>query len=159
MTTPCCPCGSQHPYTDCCEPRHLGTGPAETAEQLMRSRFSAFSLGKIDYLIDTLHPSKRGLDLRQTLIGRTSNTKWTHLAILDAERGLEDDENGEVEFVASYREDGAAKRLHERSQFVREGGRWFYVSGEYENLRPLPKPGRNEPCWCGSGKKFKKCHG
>jgi SEC-C motif-containing protein len=117
----------------------------------------------------SLHPQSPGidstsrrstrLDLREKLVRTVSDTEWTRLTILDTEGGLEDDEHGEVEFVAGYRESGVAKQLHERSTFVREGGRWFYVSGKYENLRPLPKPGRNEPCWCGSGKKFKKCHG
>lgn len=132
----------------------------------MRSRYSAFHEGKIDYLIATLHPSKRQATDRESLARTVSTTTWTGLRILAVESGTEGEATGQVEFVAFYREGGAAgphggatKQLHERSRFVKEHGRWFYLSGAHENLLPIPKPGRNDPCWCGSGKKLKKCHG
>ncbi len=132
----------------------------------MRSRYSAFHEGKIDYLIATLHPSKRQATDRESLARTVSTTTWTGLRILAVEGGTEDENTGQVEFVTCYREgraakhqDGATKQLHERSRFVKEDGRWFYLSGSYENLLHVPKPGRNAPCWCGSGKKHKKCHG
>jgi SEC-C motif-containing protein len=125
----------------------------------MRSRYSAFCLGEVDYLIATRHPSGRRLDDRRQLLATLAKTEWVNLRVLATELGTAEDETGEVEFVATYKEDGILRQLHERSHFVREGDRWFYASGEHENLRALPKPGRNEPCWCGSGKKYKKCHG
>lgn len=152
-----CPCGGGKSYGSCCEPLHLN-GAATTAEHLMRSRYSAFCLGKIDYLLATLHPSQRQPNDRANLTHTLSRTNWVRLQILATKRGTADDDSGQVEFVATYHEDGIAKRLHERSDFVKENDRWFYHSGEYENLLPPPKPGRNEPCWCGSGKKHKRCH-
>ncbi len=152
-----CPCDGGEPYGRCCEPLHL-SGAATTAERLMRSRYSAFCLGKIEYLLATRHASRRQPNDRANLIQTLSRTNWVRLQVLATDRGAADDDSGHVEFVASYHEDGTAGQLHERSFFVKEDDRWFYHSGEYENLAPLPKPGRNEPCWCGSGKKYKKCH-
>ncbi len=160
-----CPCASGQLYDSCCEPFHLDLGSAPTAERLMRSRYSAFHEGKIDYLIATLHASKRQLTDRDDLARVVSTTTWTGLRVLAVDGGTEGDETGHVEFVAYYCESGAAKhqagttkQLHERSRFVKEDGRWFYLSGDHESLRPIPKLGRNDPCWCGSGKKYKKCH-
>ncbi len=152
-----CPCDSGEPYGSCCEPLHLSSA-ATTAEHLMRSRYSAFCLGKIEYLLATLHPSQRQPNDRANLIQTLSRTHWVRLQILATNRGAADDDSGQVEFVATYHEDGTARQLHERSCFVKENGRWFYSSGEYENLVPPPKPGRNDRCWCGTGKKYKKCH-
>ncbi len=133
----------------------------------MRSRYSAFHEGEIDYLIATLHPSKRQATDRESLARTVSTTTWTGLRILAVEGGTEGEDTGQVEFVAYHSEAGGAakhpdrvtKELHERSRFVKEDGRWLYLSGIHENLLPVPKPGRNDPCWCGSGKKYKKCHG
>ncbi len=152
-----CPCGGGKPYGSCCEPLHLG-GAAATAENLMRSRYSAFCLGQIEYLLATRHPDQRQPNDRADLMRTLSRTKWVRLQILATRRGTTEDDSGQVEFVATYEEGGAAGQLHERSDFVKENGRWFYHSGQTEKLPPPPKPGRNEACWCGSGKKYKKCH-
>lgn len=156
-TTPC-PCGSADTYARCCQPCHLGT-PAMTAEALMRSRYSAFHRGDTDYLVKTLHPSKRRPTDASKLRATVDGTEWLSLRVLDTRAGGAADTDGEVEFVAAFRESGVVQRLHERSTFVREGGRWFYVDGIHRGLKTPPDPGRNEPCWCGGGKKFKKCHG
>lgn len=124
----------------------------------MRSRYSAFCLGRIDYLLDTLHPSQKKPSDRSTLAQTIDRTEWVRLDILAIRAGGAADLEGKVEFVATFREAGEAGQLHERSTFLKVEGRWLYHSGEYESLTPLPRPGRNEPCWCGSGKKFKKCH-
>ena len=124
----------------------------------MRSRYSAFCLGEIEYLLATRHPSQRQPNDRADLLQTLSRTQWVRLQVLTTSRGAATDDAGQVEFVATYHEDGVIGQLHERSHFVKENDRWFYHSGEYENLAPPPKPGRNEPCWCGSGKKYKKCH-
>jgi SEC-C motif-containing protein len=150
-----CPCGSTRAYGDCCEPYLAGTAIAPTAEALMRSRYTAFCQGRVDYLIATHHPTQRTPDERLSLSQTVQSTTWLGLTVLHTEAGQPEDDTGVVEFVAIYR-DGAVGQLHERSRFRKQKGRWFYLEGD-----PLPPltPKRHEPCWCGSGKKFKQCHG
>lgn len=163
-----CPCRSGAEFSQCCQPFIKGETPAPTAEALMRSRYSAFSEGAADYLVETQHKSTRsGRDLADVL-KTIRETEWVHLTILETERGQKNDTEGVVEFVAAFKGKpqslsllGAPAameigQMHERSTFVREGERWFYVDGE---ALPAHEPKRNEPCWCGSGKKFKQCHG
>ena len=150
-----CPCGSQSAFANCCEPYLLGTAIAPTAEALMRSRYTAYCRGQVDYLIATHHPSKRRPSDRANLSKSMQNTTWLGLTVLNTERGQPEDDTGIVEFVALYRT-GEVGQLHERSRFQKQKGRWFYVDGDH--LSPL-EPKRNAPCWCGSGKKFKLCHG
>ncbi len=120
----------------------------------MRSRYAAFCKRDIDYLIDTRHPSTRKTD-RAVLAHTIDSRQWLGLRILDKRRGERTDDVGYVEFVA-YFSGSAPGQMHERSKFIKEEGRWFYVDGE--QMEPV-KTGRNEPCWCGSGKKYKRCHG
>lgn len=156
MTLQPCPCGSQRTYEDCCGPCHRGEVPAATAEALMRSRYSAFVKHLADYLIQTHHPSQRCPDDAMTLTKSFDDTSWLGLAILAITAGSEQDTQGTVTFAARYRTNGKDGTLHERSHFVKQDGCWFYLNGD---ILPLPHPGRNDPCWCGSGRKFKKCHG
>lgn len=127
----------------------------------MRSRYSAFVTGNINYLIDTLHPNKRQPQDAELLTQALAQTRWLGLQVRHCEKGLEQDEHGTVEFVATWSEAGQSGFLHECSRFVKQEGRWYYVDGNlYDHTgKTIAKPGRNEPCWCGSGKKFKKCHG
>lgn len=118
----------------------------------MRSRYSAFCLGLVDYLIETTHPSKRQPDEREALNRTIAETQWLGLKIL-AHKQTKD--LAEVEFVAFYQDDKIGQ-LHERSRFSREAGRWYYHDGLF--LPPI-KLGRNDTCFCGSGKKIKHCHG
>jgi len=146
MTHPC-PCGSGYLLSDCCGVYIHQHQHAATAEQLMRSRYTAFVLGESAYLLQTWHASTRpaslgGLDLR-----------WFHLAIVATEQGKSDDEQGIVSFIASYGQAPTGKRLHERSRFVREDGCWYYVDGDCH----VTSIGRNDACPCGSGDKFKRC--
>lgn len=122
----------------------------------MRSRYTAYCQGDIDYLVATHHPLKRGVRDRATLSKSVKNTTWLGLTILHTALGTANDSEGVVEFVALYREGSVAKQLHERSRFKQHRGRWFYLDGDH--LPPL-HPKRSDPCWCGSGKKFKQCHG
>ena len=123
----------------------------------MRSRYAAFADGKVDYLIKTLHPSKRRPGDHAGLLATIERTKWTGLRVLEAERGGEQDDRGVVEFVAFFEQKGDRGELHERSSFVRQGGLWFYVDGE---SKPRHKrPGRRDRCWCGGGRLYRKCHG
>ena len=121
-----CPCGSGSHYSGCCEPLHLGAAAADTAEALMRSRFSAFALGLDGYLLSSWHPSTRPATL-QLDDGRV----WRRLQIVDTVAGGLDDETGVVEFRASYRDpDGAASVVQERSRFARVDNRWTYLDGD-----------------------------
>jgi len=122
----------------------------------MRSRYTAFYQGNIDYLVATHHPTRRSLDSRRTLRNTANYVTWLGLTVIETRQGQPEDKTGMVEFVALYREGGDTAQIHERSQFLQQRGRWFYVEGE---MLPLYLPKRNQPCWCGSGKKFKQCHG
>ncbi|MDQ2077790.1 YchJ family protein [Marinimicrobium sp. ABcell2] len=143
-----CPCGSQKTYERCCGRYHAGE-PAPTPEALMRSRFSAFVQNRADYLTATWHSSTRpkALDL-------TDSPDWVGLSIL-ASDAIGD--QGHVHFRAYYRAGNQWRFLEERSTFVRESERWFYVSGETQD--ESIKPARNDSCLCGSGRKFKRCCG
>ncbi len=147
-----CPCGSGDSYRNCCG-RYIGTGtPAPTAERLMRSRYTAYVLGDAGYLSTTWHRHTRPPDL--TLDGRV---EWLRLEVRGHTGGRPGDSEGEVEFVAHYRAGGKMGRMHELSRFLFEDGRWFYFDGTTGKVPP--KIGRNEPCPCGSGRKYKKCCG
>ncbi|MEM8675502.1 MAG: YchJ family protein [Cyanobacteria bacterium P01_G01_bin.67] len=150
-----CPCGSKKQYQYCCCMYLSGKKQPETAAKLMRSRYTAFTQGNIDYLVNTLHPEKRNSDERTTLTRSVKNTKWLGLTIIDTQKGKKKDLTGIVEFEAIYQIEEPGQ-LHERSRFIKADKQWFYVDGD---LLPgtIPKP--KAPCWCNSGKKYKQCHG
>ena len=116
-----CPCRSGNAYAQCCRPFHRGDAEAPTAEALMRSRYTAFVTGDVDYLLRTWHPETRPASLELD-----SALEWTGLQILRTVRGGETDRAGTVEFRASYREGGQDRAQQEKSTFVREDGRWVY---------------------------------
>ena len=119
-----CPCGSTHPYPECCGLYHAGA-PAPDAQSLMRSRYCAYVLCNEPYLLATWHPSTR-----PDSIPLDPAQKWLGLTVLDAKATGE--LSAEVEFIARSRvSNAAALRLHERSRFVREDGRWLYVDGDF----------------------------
>ncbi len=153
-----CLCNSGKLFAECCEPLHVGTKDAGTAEALMRSRYSAYVEGKVDYLLKTWHPSSRPAQIAAATI-----PQWCGLHIVDTQEGGESDKQGIVEFKATFLSQGKAQVLHEISRFVKEEGLWFYLDGEIQAdsfpAAVSKKAGRNEPCPCGSGRKFKKCCG
>ncbi len=171
MDKPCL-CGSKKLFSACCQPYVSGRANAPTAEALMRSRYSAFCQGNIDYLLDT-HRARKPDD-RASLRQSVNSTEWVNLLVVSTKKGKPNDKTGVVEFVAAYRPKrlsimqslpnigSSDKRaddltqLHEKSRFVKEGERWFYTDGD---ILPPYQPKRTQPCWCGSGKKFKQCHG
>jgi len=159
--TDTCPCGSQKPYEECCSPLHQHSSLAKTAEQLMRSRYTAFAKANHEYLEQTNHPSS--IHKYDTPDNRTiaSNLEWIGLEILATENGQETDEQGIVDFIARYSVHGNIHSIRERSTFIKEDGRWWYLDGKSLQLpkKNTDKPGRNDPCPCGSGKKYKKCCG
>ena len=155
-----CPCGSGRTYGDCCEPYIKGKKPAPTAEALMRSRYTAYVEHAIDYIIETCsQDEKEKIDFKQTK-DWSENSKWLGLKILSAEKGGAKDTEGIVEFEASYEMDGLKEVHREKASFIKSNDRWLYTKGEVKPdtvVRVGPKVGRNDPCPCGSGKKYKHC--
>ena len=117
--------GSNKKYADCCGPYLDGGEAAPTAEALMRSRYTAYTLGREDYLLATWHRSTRPTSLE---LKSEPRRKWLGLKVRRHEQ-LEPD-HAVVEFVARYKVEGRAHRLHEISRFVRKAGQWFYVDGD-----------------------------
>lgn len=148
-----CPCGSGNAFEACCGPVLAGA-PSPTAEVLMRSRYTAFVRGDIAHIRATYAPEHRagvGNDLPPV--------QWVGLTVHGTTRGGPDDDTGTVDFAARFMRDGTARVHREVSNFRREEGRWVYVDGEVAPDLPVGKTGRNDPCPCGSGRKFKKCCG
>jgi len=155
-----CHCGSEILFEECCQPYLKGRRP-DTAEKLMRSRFSAYVLTDIDYLQKTHDRSTMG---NFDFIGTkewAEQTRWSHLEILGTEKGLDEDDTGVVEFKAHFKTKDGEDFHHEVSQFTKKNGTWYFSKGKSPNIKQIrheAKPiGRNDPCSCGSGKKFKKC--
>ena len=156
-----CPCGATQDYETCCEAIIKGQKPAETAEQLMRSRYSAYVMKEIDYLRTSLHPDQRADFNEKTTRAWAEGAEWHGLEIIGSTGGGPDESEGRVEFSVSYTEKGVKKDYRERATFSKNDGTWYLVSGEplpaKQIVREAPKTGRNDPCPCGSGKKYKKC--
>ncbi|HEU0030695.1 MAG TPA: YchJ family metal-binding protein [Kofleriaceae bacterium] len=124
-----CPCGSGLARDACCQ-RYLDGVPAPTALALMRSRYTAYVVGAIDYLIDTQDESTRDTVDRAAITKWSKQTLWLGLEIVDTVDGSERDRQGVVEFVARGVTRGAPFAQRERSRFRRTGGRWYYVDGK-----------------------------
>ena len=159
-----CPCGSRHEFDACCGPYIAGEAFPPTAEALMRSRYSAHCNGMFDYLHSSTHPKARNEVDWDELKKWSESVTWEGLEIVDTDQGGEGDQQGVVTFAASFSCEGTSQEHREHSFFQRdENGHWLYVDGEMEKPEPVrresPKIGRNEPCPCGSGKKYKKCCG
>jgi SEC-C motif-containing protein len=157
-----CPCGSGRAYENCCKTYISGAAKAPNPETLMRARYSAYALGAIDFIVETcLRDDKHDIDIDATRKW-SEKSKWIGLKILRTEKGGPSDQEGKVEFVATYVQDGLREEHHEISNFVRKDGEWLFEEGEIVPttvVREGPKVGRNDPCPCGSGKKYKKCCG
>ena len=155
-----CPCGSDLPYSGCCERYICGGAKAPTAEALMRSRYSAYAEHEIDYIIKTCeHRGKEDIDFNSTREW-SEQSVWLGLNIIACEKGGVGDTEGTVEFEATYERDGLKDIHHESAKFKKDSGVWLYSEGHVTPrtvVRSSPKVGRNEPCPCGSGKKYKHC--
>lgn len=163
-----CPCGSGREFTACCDPVLNDAASAGTAEALMRARYTAYTLGDIDFVMNTTHPSTRDQSDREAMEAWAKSAQWSGLEILGTRKGTAQDNEGTVEFQALFTLNGVAQKHHELSTFQKENGQWFFFNGEERYSGPAEKPkpvvrdiklGRNDPCHCGSGKKFKKCCG
>lgn len=127
----------------------------------MRSRYSAFTVADIDYIEKTTDPSMRSTFDREGTLEWAKNSEWLGLEIVSTKDGTETDNSGIVEFVAKFKYEGVARDHHERSDFRKRDGQWFFVDGKIVQapVRVENRIGRNDPCTCGSGKKYKKCCG
>lgn len=149
-----CYCGKDSPFDACCGRIHANIGLADTAESLMRARFSAYRIDNLDFIRQSWHSSTCPSDVEANEEG----FQWLGLDIINTTGGADDNE-AEVEFIASYSLNGQDGKLHELSQFARENKQWRYLDGKLEKGAPISvqKIGRNDPCPCGSGKKYKRC--
>lgn len=152
-----CFCCSDKDYQYCCQPFIDGMTLPETPEQLMRSRYSAFAQKNIDYIFTTMTSLALDNADKKSTTQWLENCTWKKLEVLSAT--MSKDNKGEVQFIAHFEENGESKTIHEHSFFEVINDRWFYVGATHSNHPPITvtKVGRNEPCPCGSGKKFKKC--
>ncbi len=158
-----CPCGSDLDLEDCCSPYIDKGAVAPTVEKLMRARYTAYTQKNIDYIMNTQEvPPEEWDETYQATSGWAKKAQWLGLEILKVREGGEEDSKGTVEFKARYMMERERHLLHELSHFEKRDGHWILtegrqISGTYR--RGEPKVNRNDPCPCGSGKKYKKCCG
>jgi SEC-C motif-containing protein len=122
-----CPCGSQKPLENCCQPFIQGTANPATAEQLMRSRYTAHLLLAIDYLWATWSPEQRLRSSQADIRAWAESCDWLGLQVIATRQGGASDDKGTVEFIALFRQRGQVHQHHEVSQFKKVMGKWFYV--------------------------------
>ncbi len=126
-----CPCGSGNGYEGCCGAYHHGKVLPETAEQLMRSRYSAYARHLVDYLVETTHPDRRNPRLAEEIAAWAGQVEFTRLEIRRCQQGGPRHKLGKVEFTAHYRQGGEARQLRELSRFKRYRKRWMYLDGSF----------------------------
>ncbi|MEP4889605.1 MAG: YchJ family protein [Aliiglaciecola sp.] len=146
-----CPCCSNKSFADCCGPFIFRTNSPVSAEQLMRSRFSAYAKKNYQYILDTYATSSRQNLSANELQQGDNGTQWLSLEIVDCPNV------NTVEFKAYSCVDNCFYLLHEVSNFRLEDEQWVYVDGSIIKDTGPFTPNRNEQCPCGSGKKYKKC--
>lgn len=147
-----CPCGSGADYQDCCAPLHRQKAAAQTAEQLMRSRYAAYVAHEIDYLVATTVPAQQALLDREGMAQWSWQAEWLGLDVLRHTDNLKPN-HAQVAFVAHFAEQGQERRHEELSAFVRVDDRWYFIDPT------VPLPPMKQPCICGLGRKFKACCG
>ncbi len=156
-----CPCNSGLEFEVCCEPFLTEHALPKTAEALMRSRYTAYALGAIEYLYATSGPKVRKEFDAESSRQWAESAEWQGIEIVKIVDGGESDDSGTVEFIARYSVNDTPYHHHESAEFTRKDGRWLFLDGKIFGPEPVrrehPKVGRNDPCPCGSGKKHKKC--
>lgn len=156
-----CPCGSTNNLIDCCLPIIQGKKNATTAEELLRARYTAFTRGEIDFILSSHHTRTRTEVTRDEIEDWSKNSEWLGLNVVQIEAGKNTDQQGIIVFSAKYKADGKEHEHWERSLFEKEDGKWKFLDAQRIQNGPFrrenPKVGRNDPCPCGSGKKYKKC--
>ncbi|OOS55943.1 SEC-C motif-containing protein [Acinetobacter baumannii] len=145
-----CPCG-QGQYAACCQPLHLKQQVAQTAEQLMRSRYSAFALQQIDYILQTTALGQQSALDRAAIADWSQSNQWLKLEVVQHQPKL-DKTHALVEFKAHYHDGTQAHIYHEISHFVLHQQQWYFLDPTLDMQITM-----KQPCICGSGKKFKQC--
>lgn len=154
LTTSPCFCGSQQNYADCCEPLHLASKIAETPEQLMRARYSAYVLKNATYVYQTYASEKQAENPVKEIKDFADSCRFIKLTVIDTEH---DASEGFVTFKVNYFYQNLYCELHEKSLFIKQDGQWRYLDGTLFPVADI-KISRNDYCPCQSGKKYKKCH-
>lgn len=151
MSVSVCPCGSGNLLDTCCGHYHAGH-PAPDAQTLMRSRYSAYVLGLVDYLVSTtLAVQQAGLD-RAAIAAWSAQSTWLGLEVESADVFGGQPDHAFVTFTARWHDNEGEHCHRERSAFVHHDGRWYFIDPTVGL-----KAGRNDACPCASGQKFKKC--
>lgn len=156
-----CPCGTDKSYEECCGPFIKGTHIPKTPETLMRSRYTAFSQGEMAYILSTMSGEiTRNFD-EESSRQWAKQAKWLGLEVVNAPPVKPSDTVGYVEFKANFLLQDRKQNIHEISEFSFKDERWYYIGGKAPNghHQERQKLGRNDPCPCGSQKKYKKCCG
>lgn len=155
-----CFCGSGKDFGACCGPIMEGAALARTPEELMRARFSAHCKRDYAFLVTSTHPDHREGVSEEEISQWAQHVNWTELEVHSATPG-ENENQGHVSFTAHFTIKDTPQELREDASFEKLDGQWFYVDGHVYGQEPYrreaPRVGRNEPCPCGSGKKYKKC--
>jgi SEC-C motif domain protein len=153
-----CPCGSGKNFGNCCEQILNGQRPAADAEELMRARFTAHVIHDFRFVHDSHRPTAGKPYVDE--VGEPA-MQWTKLIVHAHETSADQPDKAFVDFSAYGTEEGVEKVLHEKAEFLRIDGQWLYNRearlGPAPYKASAPKVGRNEPCPCGSGKKYKQC--
>ncbi|MDH5516316.1 MAG: YchJ family metal-binding protein [Gammaproteobacteria bacterium] len=148
-----CYCGSAKQFERCCQPIHGAHAAAETAEALMRARYSAYCLGDNEFIRRSWLTAYQQ---QPEAVSEAAKLKWCGLTIVSTQAGQKEQCEGQVEFKAWFIEENRLYCLHENSRFVHQRGLWFYQDGEIfeQGSKAISS---NTLCPCGSGKKFKRC--
>ena len=158
-----CYCGSNITFNQCCQPFHMGTALPKTPEALMRSRYSAYAVNDAHYIYNTYANAKKNDNPLDDITQWAQQTQWLKLKIKNASAHSLDNISSEklatVSFDAYYQHNHQFYKMSECSRFVIEQDQWRYLEGDVAVHLELKQPKRNDPCFCLSGKKFKKCCG
>jgi len=156
-----CPCGSKKEYLACCSPIIKGDLKADSPEQLMRSRYSAYAKKCNQYIYDSYAENSKKDQSLNEISSWANQTQWLNLMINHAsafgERHSPNQPLPTVEFTAIYLHENHFFKMHENSRFIFENSHWRYMNGDVTEHIELPTPSRNDLCICQSGKKFKRC--
>ena len=159
-----CPCGSGKTYAECCEPIIKGSKDAPTAESLMRARYTSYVKHEIDFIINSCEEGEKIAEIdRKATEQWSKESTWHGLKILNTQKGQEADDEGLVDCEASDTDKNHLNEIHHEHAYCKTvNGKWLYEVGDVKPMtvvREGKKIGRNDPCPCGSGKKYKKCCG
>ena len=154
-----CPCCSEKKYVDCYGRFIEGKQPPGSAEELMRSRYTAYTQANVDYIERTMKSPALDRFDKENAREWAARVEWLKLEVVNS---FQHNLRGFVEFAAHYKENNKRHVIVENSEFHQIDGHWFYVDGTTPKVNipvPITQVGRNDPCLCGSGKKYKKCCG